>query len=1082
MPSINTILTVSVINMNLGDYDKIVDFEMYFESNGNADYSFFEFFSPDGTASRGTIQIRYGFNNIFLQFGGYNPYTIQGVSVHGFKDEWARVTILLPNAHQTDIGMNFYVNGQLEGKVPYATTGNSNINTANLHHTGFIGPKVAVGLIQQHNDGGATPLPINVRHFYYEISKDRINADLIANPDWFQKRAEVTFDGSDTINLVNIPEDATKVELFRDGVYLTNLIITDTAASIKIGTSGSYNARIYKGSYLLVETPVLNIEEVFITSTLTGGLLSSTGDILTKINLSIGSYSVADSIIATDDSGNNITNSANGNFTVVNGTYHEEHKRIEMLSYTNETREAKLYSQNDSIKSILDTHGGYTASYILNIKGYYGYMTMEFGLKFRFESNGGKIMWSGGYDTKPDCYGAGPLFMRVSARKSATTNTVDKLSILIINMSTKISYLKEVSVNLAFDSWEHLFYYSTGAWNSNQKLADGTPAYGVTLSNIVVRKSYMNTIEYPNDDIIDGYRADFWKNVLHVDGYKLLPPLSYQPGTWVLSGIQWSYVIDGTVSSTASTINTLNITESNYGNGQYSIVSNYASVDLIRLLNIYDITSRSQFKNDNNEVDIIITTPQTNGLTSYVLWHYTHRAYESPTANDNVENTIEAGTDYHSGSWDVCGKNDSATWDLIHSVSGYSRSGIQWPSDAYTQHFITNAAQYSEYKITFKTFADATYFRLYGIQLFSESSEMSLTFDRINALNLVNIPEDATNVELFRDGVYLTNLIITDTAASVKIGTSGSYNARIYKGSYLLVETPVVVVSSVTNSFPIISWTNLGTTLSSDNGDISFITDGSVTFDSVNNALVSNGTEFVADSTFLRSDKTDPLWIEYEIWLPVGTSQSKSFTFGEGDDTVGWSGQYIYLHAANVNIDFEIILPKEQWVKLAFKRNKYSGSSTDRVSALQYIGDSYDEITHHTGAPMNAGNNYLQGSASKISLFYWDKSGGGAQAGIKIRNVRAYYTQPENLMRNLTQMSFNGSDTINLVNIPEDATKVELFRDGVSLGPLLIDGTTASVTIGTSRSYNARIYKVVDGLSYLLVETPVLSTVPPLTK
>jgi hypothetical protein len=417
--------------------------------------------------------------------------------------------------------------------------------------------------------------------------------------------------------------------------------------------------------------------------------------------------------------------------------------------------------------------------------------------------------------------------------------------------------------------------------------------------------------------------------------------------------------------------------------------------------------------------------------------------------------------------------------------------------------------------------------------------------------------------------------------------------------TYLIVETPVVVVSSVTNSFPIISWTNLGTKLSSDDGDISFITDGSITFDLVNNALVSNGTEFVADFTSLRSDKTDPLWIEYELWLPVGIDQTASLTFGEGDDTVGWYDHRIYFYAANVGTS--AILPKEQWVKLAFKRNKYSGGSTDRVSALRYIGyvapepvtklttsggpwggvyhyfyvetttegrflyglddvsdtrnaeydveydpsdkkfhdvgidqpflwgfdDSstnlsafetaanmsthhwyreggeylfsftnpyyvaddpvgygYDEIAYHTGAPMSAGDNYLQGSASKISLFYWDKSkwGGGAQAGIKIRNVRAYYTQPENLMRNLTQMSFNGSDTINLVNIPEDATKVELFRDGVSLGPLLIDGTTASVTIGTSRSYNARIYKVVDGLSYLLVETPVLSTVPPLTK
>ena len=78
------------------------------------------------------------------------------------------------------------------------------------------------------------------------------------------------------------------------------------------------------------------------------------------------------------------------------------------------------------------------------------------------------------------------------------------------------------------------------------------------------------------------------------------------------------------------------------------------------------------------------------------------------------------------------------------------------------------------------------------------------------------------------------------------------------------------------------------------------------------------------------------MWIEYEIWLPVGIDQQASLTFGEGDDTVGWYGHKIYFNAANVGTS--AILPKEQWVKLAFKRIKYSGGSTDRVSALQYIG------------------------------------------------------------------------------------------------------------------------------------------------
>jgi len=245
---------------NLGDYDIIVDFEMYFESNGNADYSFFEIFKKDGS-SLGEFQTRYGHASIYLQVNGWSN-TSFSMSASKTRDKWARISIVFPNSYETTFGIQMYVDGVLQGTIPYSTSGNSPVNSSLLHYVaknGSIGPKVAVGLIQQHNDGGATPLPINVRHFYYEISKDRINADLIANPDWFQKRAEVTFDGSNTNNLVNIPEDATKVELFRDGVYLTNLIITDAAASVKIGTSGSYNARIYKVvdglTYLLVETP-----------------------------------------------------------------------------------------------------------------------------------------------------------------------------------------------------------------------------------------------------------------------------------------------------------------------------------------------------------------------------------------------------------------------------------------------------------------------------------------------------------------------------------------------------------------------------------------------------------------------------------------------------------------------------------------------------------------------------------------------------------------------------------------------------------------------------------------------------------
>ena len=262
-----------------------------------------------------------------------------------------------------------------------------------------------------------------------------------------------------------------------------------------------------------------------------------------------------------------------------------------------------------------------------------------------------------------------------------------------------------------------------------------------------------------------------------------------------------------------------------------------------------------------------------------------------------------------------------------------------------------------------------------------------LIFNGSDTINLVNIPDDATKVELFRDSVYLTNLIITDAAASVKIGTSGSYNVRIYKGSYLLVETPVVVVDTISSaSISVVEpVARLVATDGYWNGSYDYLyfettSEGRFLYD-----LVEIGTTNTLSAQTVEYDKVDKKWYD------VGVNNPDTW----GQDNMG---------------------------------------------------------TNTTAFPTDA----------NMQTQFWYNSG----TKFQFQFDNPYYVAP------VTELIFNGSDTINLVNIPEDATKVELFRDGISLGPLLIDGTAASVTIGTSRSYNARIYKVVDGLSYLLIETP----------
>jgi len=103
----------------------------------------------------------------------------------------------------------------------------------------------------------------------------------------------------------------------------------------------------------------------------------------------------------------------------------------------------------------------------------------------------------------------------------------------------------------------------------------------------------------------------------------------------------------------------------------------------------------------------------------------------------------------------------------------------------------------------------------------------------------------------------------------------------------------------------------------------------------------------------------------------------------------------------------------------------------------------------------------------------------GSGDNLKFQFDNPYYVVARDSSVAVTELIFNGSDTINLVNIPEDATKVELFRNGIQLDDMVIDGTEASVNSTAIEDnyqvvYQAFIYNVVNDVKYLLIETPVL--------
>jgi len=279
-----------------------------------------------------------------------------------------------------------------------------------------------------------------------------------------------------------------------------------------------------------------------------------------------------------------------------------------------------------------------------------------------------------------------------------------------------------------------------------------------------------------------------------------------------------------------------------------------------------------------------------------------------------------------------------------------------------------------------------------------------LTFDGINALNLVNIPEDATNVELFRDGVSLGPLLIDGTAASVTIGTSRSYNVRIYQViddvSYLIIETPVVVVV-----IPVVE-----------------------------------PPEPVA-----RIVPTGGSWYNAFDYLYFETTSDGRYLYGLVEK--GYTNR---LNNNDDQYDIEYELSDGKFYDV--------GDNNPAKWGIDANG------TNITAFP-------TQGNMPILYLFNEDGS------NLHIQFDNPYYVIPSDSSAAVTELIFNGSDTINLTNIPEDATKVELFRNGIQLDDMVIDGTKAIVQIGTPAKYQAYIYNAVGEVSYLLVETPILTIV-----
>jgi len=380
-------------------------------------------------------------------------------------------------------------------------------------------------------------------------------------------------------------------------------------------------------------------------------------------------------------------------------------------------------------------------------------------------------------------------------------------------------------------------------------------------------------------------------------------------------------------------------------------------------------------------VILSLKLPDKIRFTTYVLWMRTNTS-----SNLNADNTPSRAKELPH-SWTIEGSNNESDWVTLDTQTGQTTFTMR------REYAFVNTDAWNNYRINITE--GGSMYMVIGELQFQTPQINEIIFDGYNTINLVNIPEDTTKVELFRDGVYLTKLIITDTAASVKIGTSGSYNARIYKGSYLLVETPVVVVGTISSAF-----------------------------------VVEPVARLVA-------------------------------TYGS------WENKYDYLY-------FETTLEGRFVYNLVYKDTTNSLNGYD-IEYNPIDGEWYDvgaKNPYTWGIDDTGTNTSAFPTAANMKTQYWYQENGG----LNFQFDNPYYVAP------VTELIFNGSDTINLVNIPEDATKVELFRNGIQLDDMVIDGTEAIVQIGTPARYQAYIYNAVGEVSYLLVETPILTIVEPVVE
>ena len=222
------------------------------------------------------------------------------------------------------------------------------------------------------------------------------------------------------------------------------------------------------------------------------------------------------------------------------------------------------------------------------------------------------------------------------------------------------------------------------------------------------------------------------------------------------------------------------------------------------------------------------------------------------------------------------------------------------------------------------------------------------------------------------------------------------------KGSdgFALDSNVVGTVNALEELTPLISWTNLGTTLASDNGGAYTFTASGSNYSQVsgsgNNYITNTGNEYLyVDFSALRSSDK-PFRVDWEVY---GSSWQFSLNFGQLIGTSGTSNWDTQNNSVGLMGDLSLHIPNggvvgtgttistygtTTWVKVSFRRE--ANGNTVKF----YINDTYiSEITPTPSTPPLG----FEDPVSQISLFKHEWMSTPTQytsSGTRVRNIKVW--------------------------------------------------------------------------------------------